>query len=95
MNVYDVIKHPILSEKSMQAEVDRQYIFKVDLKANKHQVREAVQQIYDVSVAHVRIMLVPAKTRTRGHRVFIRRPKWKKAIVTLPEGDSINLYEGD
>ncbi len=95
MNVYDVIKSPILSEKSMQAEMDRQYIFKVDLKANKHQVREAVQQIYDVTVDHVRILLVPAKTRTFGNRVFIRRPKWKKAIVTLPEGESINLYEGD
>ncbi len=95
MNIYDVIKNPVLSEKSMQAETDRQYIFQVDLKANKHQVREAVQQLYDVSVDHVRIMVVPAKTRSFGNRVFIRRPKWKKAIVTLPEGESINLYEGD
>lgn len=95
MNIYDVIQHPVLSEKSMWSEEEGQYIFKVHLKANKHQIREAVQSIYGVSVEEVRTMVMPAKTRRRGNRVFIRNPKWKKAVVSVAEGDSINLYDSD
>ena len=95
MMLHEVILHPILSEKTMLAEGERQYVFRVNRKANKHQVREAVQSIYDVTVDQVRVMIMPAKTRRRGNRVFIRQAKWKKAIVSVAEGDSINLYESN
>ena len=93
--MHEVILHPVLSEKTMLAEGARQYVFRVNPKANKHQVREAVRAIYGVTVDRVRVMIMPAKTRRRGHRVFIRQAKWKKAIVTVAEGDSLNLYESN
>lgn len=92
MNTHEVLLHPVLSEKTMTAENDRQYVFSVHPMANKHQVRDAVQSIYGVTVAKVRVMVMPAKTRRRGNRVFTRKGKWKKAIVFLAEGNSINLY---
>ncbi len=95
MMAHEVLLHPVLSEKTMMAEGARQYVFRVHRKANKHQVREAVQAIYDVTVDQVRVMVMPAKTRRRGKRVFMRQTKWKKAIVTVAEGDSINLYESN
>ncbi len=95
MNLHAVIKHPILSEKSLMAEGDRQYVFRVDDQATKQQVRQAVQAIYGVTVERVRVMVMPAKTRRRGQRVFIRHSKWKKAVVSVAEGESINLYDSD
>jgi large subunit ribosomal protein L23 len=95
MMLHEVIMHPVLSEKSMMAEGERQYIFRVNSKANKHQIREAVQSIYGVSVDQVRVLIMPAKTRRRGRRVFVRQPKWKKAIISVAEGDSINLYDSN
>ena len=95
MNLHQVLLHPIVSEKTMHAEADGKYTFKVDMGANRLQVREAVQALYGVEVASVRMLVMPAKTRRRGNRVFIRSPKWKKAVVSLAEGESINVYEGD
>lgn len=95
MRIHEVILNPVLSEKTMRSELDRQYIFRINSKANKHQVREAVQQIYGVTVEQVRVMIMPAKTRRRGNRVFIRQAKWKKAVVSVAEGDSINLYDSN
>lgn len=95
MRMHEVVLNPVLSEKTMRAEQERQYIFRVNSKANKHQVREAVQTIYGVSVEQVRVMIMPAKTRRRGNRVFIRQAKWKKAVVSVAEGDTINLYDSN
>lgn len=95
MNLHQVIQNPVVSEKTMYAEADGKYTFKVNMGANRMQVREAVQALYDVEVASVRILVMPAKTRRRGNRVFIRSPKWKKAVVTLAEGETINVYEGN
>lgn len=95
MNLHQVLLHPVVSEKTMHAEADGKYTFKVAMEANRLQVREAVQALYDVEVASVHILVMPAKTRRRGNRVFIRSPKWKKAVVSLAEGESINVYEGD
>ena len=94
MNVYQVLRRPIVTEKSnIQADELNQYTFEVDRRANKLQVKEAVEKIFGVRVERVNIMIVPGKTRRWGRRV-IRKPAWKKAIVTLAPGDRIDLIGG-
>lgn len=94
MHVYEVLKRPVLTEKSnYQAEALHRYTFEVDPRANKHQVREAVEQIFDVTVVNVNMMKVRGKSRRLGRHVG-RTPNWKKAIVTVAPGDSISFFEG-
>lgn len=90
-NPYYVIKKPILTEEStIQTRNSNQYAFHVDPKANKSQIRDAVETMFNVKVLAVNTMNYQGKTRTRGrHRG--RRPDWKKALVTLKDGDSIDL----
>lgn len=96
MNSHEVILHPVVTEKSLSAEEQNgQYVFKVAMRANRLQVRNAVEEIFDVNVEKVRVMRMPAKTRRRGNRVFIRRAAWKKAVVSVARGQSINLYDRD
>lgn len=86
-----IIQAPILSEEStIQSESKNQYVFRVDPRANKHQIRDAVEKIFHVEVLSVNTMNYQGKERRRG-RIVGRRPKWKKAIVTLRAGDSIEL----
>jgi large subunit ribosomal protein L23 len=88
---YLVVKRPIVSEKSMMAsETTRAYTFEVDLRANKIQVRSAVEQIFGVKVEQVRTMHVRGKVRRLGWRGG-RKPDWKKAIVKLAEGHTIEI----
>ena len=95
MHIYDVIVRPVVTEKTMwDAQLDNKYVFEVDMKANKMMVKDAVETAFDVSVEQVNTMVMPAKTLTRGRRARIRKPKWKKAVVTLAQGDSIQLFEG-
>ncbi|HEY65861.1 MAG TPA: 50S ribosomal protein L23 [Caldilineae bacterium] len=95
MHVYQVLKRPIITEKTMeQLEPQNQYAFEVDIRANKHQVKEAVEAAFGVRVRKVRIMRMPAKYRRYGRRLVKKRPMWKKAIVTLEPGDSIQFFEG-
>lgn len=94
MNVSDVIKGPIITEKLDQArEKFRQYSFIVDRKATKHDVERAVQQLFKVSVESVRTNIVRGKVKRVGRNMG-KRPNYKKAIVTLKEGDKIELFEG-
>jgi large subunit ribosomal protein L23 len=76
------------------ADEENQYAFEVDARANKFQVKEAVETAFDVDVVRVNMMVMPAKTTRRGNNIRIRKPKWKKAVVTLAPGDSIQLFEG-
>lgn len=93
MNIYDVLKRPIVTEKTtLQGEMGR-YTFEVDLDANKHQVKEAVEKIFDVDVVSVNIMNMPGKTRRYGPHVSRPYP-WKKATVRLSEGQTIGFFEG-
>ena len=64
------------------------------MRANKFLVKDAVEAAFDVTVNSVNVMVMPAKTSRRGRRVVIRKPKWKKAVVTLAPGESIQLFEG-
>jgi len=94
MNVFDVIKGPLITEKLDQArEQHRQYSFIVDLKASKHEVARAVQQLFKVTVEGVRTNIVRGKIKRVG-KTTGQRSNFKKAIVTLKDGDKIELFEG-
>jgi large subunit ribosomal protein L23 len=96
MHWRDIIKRPVITEKSnFQASELEQYVFVVDLKANKIQIKDAVEKAFDVTVDKVRIANMPAKRARsyRTRRMRIRKPAYKKAVVTLEDG-SIDLFEG-
>jgi large subunit ribosomal protein L23 len=93
LHLYDIIKRPVITEKShMMAEVENHYVFEVDMRANKIQIAEAVVKIFDVDVLKVRTMVMAPKRGQRGRKLYIRRKAWKKAIVTLPQGQTISLF---
>ena len=93
MNPADVLLAPVVSEKSYSGLADRKYTFKVHQDAHKTQVRQAVEQLFGVKVLSVNIVKVKAKPKRRG--VFNGvRPGWKKAIVQLREGETIEIFEG-
>lgn len=95
MHVYQVLKRPLTTEKSVaQAAAANQYAFEVDRRANKMQVKDAVETVFNVTVTNVRIMNVPARKGRYGRLIITRRPAWKKAIVTLAPGDTISIFEG-
>lgn len=95
MHIYEVLKRPIVTEKSVDnVDFRNKYVFEVDMRANKFLVKDAVQNAFDVEVRDVHILVMPVKTARRGRRVSIRRTKWKKAIVTLAPGNNIQLFEG-
>jgi len=95
MHVYEVVKRPIITEKSQdQVDFHGRYTFEVDRRANKAQVKEAVEKVFNVTVVSVNIMTVPPKRGRYGNRVVVKKPKWKKAIVGLAAGDTISIFEG-
>ena len=89
----EVLLAPVVSEKSYSLINDRKYTFKVHKDAHKTQVRQAVEELFDVKVEHVNILKVQPKPKRRGLSRGIR-PGWKKAIVELREGDTIPIFEG-
>lgn len=95
MNVYEILKRPITTEKSaIQRDYYDQYTFEVDLRANKLQIREAVEKIFDVDVLSVNTMIMPAKRGRYGQRGVVRKPVWKKAVVQLAPGQRLEFFEG-
>lgn len=95
MDIYEVLKRPLTTEKTnIQKDYYGQYTFEVDGRANKLQVKEAVEAIFDVDVVAVNIMNMPAKRGRFGRRRVIRKPSWKKAVVTLAPGQKIQIFEG-
>ncbi|MBL0715403.1 MAG: 50S ribosomal protein L23 [Desulfosarcina sp.] len=94
MNAYDVIKRPVVTEKtSLQKEDANQVTFEVDHRANRVQIRKAVESIFSVHVTGVRTMQVKGKVKQRG-RIVGKRRDWKKAIVSLIPGERIDFFEG-
>jgi len=71
-----------------------QYTFEVHRRANKEQVKEAVEEVFDVTVLSVNMMIVSPKQGRYGRRVVVKKPRWKKAIVTLAPGETISIFEG-
>ena len=94
MDPHQIIIRPVISEKSYGlVEVEGQYTFHVDRRANKNQIRRAVEDAFDVSVARVNTANVKSKPKRQG-LTRGRTSSWKKAVVTLAEGDRIELFEG-
>jgi len=91
---HDVIIKPIVTEASMDAMEEKKYTFKVDKKANKTEIKNAVEQIFSVKVAKVNTMNMIGKMKRMGANLG-RRASWKKAIVTLTEdSNTIEFFEG-
>lgn len=94
MNPYDVIRRPVITEKNTYLMEQGQYTFEVARDANKIQIKQAVEMAFpNVKVRAVNTLRMPAKWRRRG-RIIGQLPGWKKAVVTLREGDRIELFEG-
>ncbi len=94
MHPFEVIRRPIITEKAMlAAQYENQYTFEVARRATKPMIRNAVEEAFDVEVVKVNTMIVPGKPRRWGRRIS-HTPAWKKAVVTLAPGDSIELFEG-
>ena len=94
MNLHQVILRPVVTEKSTIArELGNVVTLAVDPRANKHQIKDAVEALFDVSVLDVHTMRMRGKNRRRG-RFVGQTAEWKKAIVTLAEGQTIEFFEG-
>lgn len=93
MNIWDVLRRPVITEKNTRLNAERQYMFVVDRRANKTQVKQAVETAYNVKVSAVNTLNSPAKVRRRG-KVYGERSGYKKAFVTLEPGNAIEFIEG-
>ena len=94
MNQYDIIKRPVITEKTnIQKEENNQISFEVDRHANRVEIARAIESIFNVKVAKTRTVNVKGKIKRRG-RILGKRKDWKKAIVTLMPGEHIDFFEG-
>ena len=94
MDIYFVIKKPIITEKSTIArDEENKYFFEVDRSANKIEIAKAVEKLFKVKVLNVSTMNMLGKKKRMG-KVAGKKRDWKKAIVTLASGDRIEVYEG-
>ena len=94
MNTYDVIRKPLNTEKStLQKELLNKISFEVAIDSNRVEIKSAVESIFKVNVKTVRTILVKGKVKQRG-RIVGKRRNWKKAIVTLMPGQTIEFFEG-
>ncbi|MDZ4278089.1 MAG: 50S ribosomal protein L23 [Dehalococcoidia bacterium] len=93
LHPYEVIVRPLITEKATILAGDGKYAFEVARRANKSQIRQAVGKAFNVRVMKVNTMNVRGKVRRVG-RGTSHAPDWKKAIVTLAEGDTIQIFEG-
>ncbi len=89
----EILIAPVVSEKSYHQLTENRYAFKVHKDAHKTQIRQAVEELFDVHVVGVNVIKVQAKPKRRG-AFKGTRPGWKKAIVELKAGDKIDLFEG-
>jgi large subunit ribosomal protein L23 len=93
LSVNEILLAPVVSEKSYSSLPDRKYTFKVHQDAHKTQIRQAVEQLFDVEVERVNVLMVQPKPKRRG-LIKGTRPGWKKAIVQLKEGHEIEIFQG-
>ena len=93
MNAHDVIIRPVVSEKTYALMEQNRYTFEVDRSAKKEQIAQAVEEVFGVTVTKVNTMNVSGKPRRLRYNKGLSR-SWKKAIVTLKDGDTIDLFAG-
>ncbi len=93
-DAYQIIKRPVITEKANLAKEDFNHlVFEVAIDANKVMIRQAIEELFDVRVVQVQTMVMPGKVKRQG-RHWGKTPRWKKAIVKLASGDSIDFFEG-
>ncbi|APF25499.1 50S ribosomal protein L23 [Clostridium botulinum] len=91
---YDIIRRPLITEKTMASMADKKYTFVVDIHANKSQIKSAIETIFDVKVEDVKTARIMGKTKRVGVHIG-KRPDYKKAIVKLTEDSkTIEFFEG-
>lgn len=93
LHPYAVLLRPLVTEKTTVLTGLNKYVFAVDLRANKNQIKEAVELAFNVRVTDVNTMKMKGKPKRWGRKITLQ-PDWKKAIVTLVDGDKIDLFEG-
>ena len=93
MHLYEVLRRPLITEKNTTLLPQNKYAFEIDKRANKPQVKQAVEKAFKVKVNSVNMITVPGKTKRVG-RQQVLTSSWKKAIVTLNPGDKIEIFEG-
>ena len=93
MHPYEVLRRPLITEKTTALASQSKYGFEVARQANKQQIGEAVEKAFKVKVTAVNVMTVPGKMRRMG-KFRTKTPSWKKAVVTLQKGNKIELFEG-
>ena len=94
MTSHDIIRRPVITEKSMTAMAENKYTFIVQINANKSQIKRAVEEVFGVKVANVQTIRTMGKTKRMGVHVR-KRADYKKAIITLAEGSKgIEFFEG-
>ena len=92
MQLHEIIKRPLVTEKNAALQAAGKYAFEVDKRANKMEIRRAVETGFKVNVTAVNVVSMPGETKRVG-RYIVNTPIWKKAIVTLKAGDKIDLFE--
>jgi large subunit ribosomal protein L23 len=93
MHAHQIILAPIVSEKSYHGSVYGKYTFKVHDNAHKTQIRQAIEELFDVHVVSVNVLKVQAKPKRRG-QIKGSKPGWKKAVVQLKPGETIEVFQG-
>jgi large subunit ribosomal protein L23 len=93
MHLYEVLRKPLITEKSTDLQSLNKYAFEIADSANKPQIKQAIETAFKVKVTGVNVVTMPGKSRRMGRRI-IQSPPWKKAIVTLQPGDKIEFFEG-
>ena len=94
MHTEQVLIKPLLTEKaSIVTEDANRYVFKVQLKANKHQIKDAVESMFDVKVVNIRTAILPGKVKKSG-RHATKSSSWKKAYVKIQDGQKLELFKG-
>ncbi len=93
-NLYQVIKRPVITEKSTARVAESKYTFEVDQRSSKNEISQAVEKLFRVTVLDVTTANVKGKAARAGRRrTASKKSNWKKAVVTLKEGDKIELFE--
>ena len=95
MNMYDIVKRPVITEQSMESVADKKYVFEVDINANKTEIKAAIEAIFEVKVAKINTIRMQGKVKRTGAYPAGRRSAYKKAIVTLTaDSKTIEFFEG-
>jgi large subunit ribosomal protein L23 len=93
MHTFDILRKPIVTEKSTYLQEESRYVFEVAPEATKHEIKRAVEEAFDVTVVKVNTVSVRGKSKRYGPR-FTEQRSWKKAIVTLAPNNTITIFEG-